>query len=361
MTKSHLKLGVLAVLTMLLYVSCGVPTVFAQSLDASPLSTPSAQPQSPINLTVSPVTLSIETNPGTPVQAALKIRNNSDSAEQLVLSFGTFKADSSGERPQLLDPKPSDTFLSWLTSDSNQFTVAPGEWKTINLTFSPPQEAALAYYYTVIINRANQTASPGETAIKGAPAVLLLTTVNSPNAKRSVDLVEFKARWPMIEYLPQIFQVSIKNTGNIHIVPAGNIFIDGQGKKDLAVLSLNPSFSSILPDSTRTLEVEWTGGFPVKESPTPEADTDDQPGFQLGSTRWDFSQADQFRFGKYTAHLLMVYDNGERDVPIESFVSFWVLPWKLILIGLLVVGLALAGLRTTLLSVVSMLRRKPRT
>ncbi len=24
----------------------------------------------------------------------------------------------------------------------------------------------------------------------------------------------------------------------------------------------------------------------------------------------------------------MVYDNGERDVPVESTVSFWVIPWR---------------------------------
>jgi hypothetical protein len=34
--------------------------------------------------------------------------------------------------------------------------------------------------------------------------------------------------------------------------------------------------------------------------------------------------------GKYTAHMLLVYDNGERDIPIEAAVSFWIVPWRLI-------------------------------
>jgi hypothetical protein len=26
----------------------------------------------------------------------------------------------------------------------------------------------------------------------------------------------------------------------------------------------------------------------------------------------------------------MVYDNGQRDVPIEATVSFWVIPWRVV-------------------------------
>jgi hypothetical protein len=40
----------------------------------------------------------------------------------------------------------------------------------------------------------------------------------------------------------------------------------------------------------------------------------------------------------------MVYDNGQRDVPIEATVSFWVIPWRLVG-GLLIVSIfALIGL-----------------
>jgi hypothetical protein len=44
------------------------------------------------------------------------------------------------------------------------------------------------------------------------------------------------------------------------------------------------------------------------------------------------------RFGHYTAHLVMVYDDGNRDVPLEAYVSFWVIPWRLV-IGLIIIAL----------------------
>ena len=35
--------------------------------------------------------------------------------------------------------------------------------------------------------------------------------------------------------------------------------------------------------------------------------------------------------GKYTANLLLIFDNGQRDVPLESTITFWVFPWKAII------------------------------
>jgi hypothetical protein len=57
--------------------------------------------------------------------------------------------------------------------------------------------------------------------------------------------------------------------------------------------------------------------------------------------KYDFSQASKLRFGKYTAKLVVVYDDGKHDVPTESSVTFWVLPWKIMSVGailLLILG-----------------------
>jgi hypothetical protein len=40
---------------------------------------------------------------------------------------------------------------------------------------------------------------------------------------------------------------------------------------------------------------------------------------------------------------VLVYDNGQRDVPMEAYVSFWIIPWRLIIYALLLIlGPALA-------------------
>ncbi len=290
-------------------LTVAAPQIFAQT-SGSPTSQPS------LNLTLSPVTVILETKPGETVTTPIKLRNNGSVTENLHTSFGTFVSDSTGQHPRLLDPKSEDSFMKWVSIDEPNFSIAPNEWKTVNFTFSPPADAALSYYYTIIFSREKQVTVPGETVIQGAPALLVLTSVQSPNAKKELQLESFTAKHSLFEFLPQTFELKIKNTGNVHTAPSGNIFIDGQGKKDIAVLSLNPNTSAVLPQSSRTFEVKWDDGFPIWD--------------EKSSLSWDFTKVNRLRFGKYTAHVLMVYDNGERDVPIESFVSFWIVPWRLI-------------------------------
>lgn len=293
------------------------PTAPALSITELPVASDSTQPTVPLNLTISPVTLTLETTPGQPVTAPFKIKNNGTELEELQITLGTFTADETGQRPKLLDPKPEDTFMSWLEVDQPNFELASNEWKTVTLTFSPPADAALSYFYTVKVARAKIDTQPGQAVIHGSPALLVLTTVQTPNVKKEMQLSSFRAQSPVLSNLPQHFEFTVTNTGNVHAVPTGTIFIDGEGKKDIAVLPVNPGNNTVLPSSDRTYTVSWSD--PPPENP------------RTGIMAWLFGQPGPIRWGKYTAHLLLVYDNGERDVPIESFVSFWVIPWQTIL------------------------------
>ncbi len=60
--------------------------------------------------------------------------------------------------------------------------------------------------------------------------------------------------------------------------------------------------------------------------------------------KYDFTRVDKFRFGRYTAKLLVVYNDGKQDVPIESELSFWVIPWKILLVLLVIVSILGYGL-----------------
>jgi hypothetical protein len=103
--------------------------------------------------------------------------------------------------------------------------------------------------------------------------------------------------------------------------------------------------------------VPWSDGFPVYTerlvNGKPVPDKHDVPKQGL---KWDFTQASKFRIGKYSAKLLVVYDNGTEDVPLEATVSFWVVPWKLLLVVLIVLVIIGFGVFT----VVRSLLRKAR-
>jgi len=326
----------------------------------TPTQTPVLPPDQSINLTLSPVTLQLDTKPGDESTAEIRIRNNSTQIEPLKVSFATFNFN---DRTQQVDLNQNDTgeHMEWISVDRETLSVNPSEWETVKVRFSPPESGALSYYYAVIFSReSQQNPEDATTAITGAPAVLVLTNVDSPLAKRELQVDSFSVPKFWIEFLPQTFILRIKNTGNTHVKPLGNIFIDGQGKKDLAVLSVNEKNSLVLPNTARDFTISWDDGFPVHKDKTDKDQVvKDEEGQVVRELKWDFSQVDRFRIGKYTAHLLLVYDNGERDIPIESFVSFWVIPWRICLATLVVLLFVLIGVRSSLVSLVKSLRKKP--
>ncbi len=350
----------LSLVAFLVFVFCqlvvvGVPTIVgAQSSAETPSGTQSGSvastpspipspepPEQSLNLTVSPISVLLEVNPGETATGSMRILNNGTEAEDLQLELATFSADPGGSKPVIRPFAPHEQHQSWLTPESRTVRVNPGEWKTVSLTFSPPKDAALTYYYAVIVNRqANAELDEGGTVIAGAPAVLVLATVNSPNAKQELQLVSFTSPKKVYEFLPAEFEVRVENTGNVHLAPLGNVFIDGGGKKDIGILSFNQANGLVLPDTMRTYTVRWEEGFPFYETVTQDGvvttNTDGTPKRRLN---WDLPLS-KLRFGKYTAHLLMVYDNGERDVPVESTLTFWVVPWRFLAVAGVILLLA---------------------
>src|SRR3989338_6891630 len=337
-----------------------------EQIDAtSPTPTPLAPqdlPETGIDLTVSPVFINLRTDPGKPVSAQIKIKNNSNIEEFLTTHLLKFETSPDGARPLLVELDKDDPFISWVTFSKESFTLAPNETTTVKVTITPPKDAALGYYYGVAFERIaeKETGATG-TTITGAPAVSLLLEVRSPNAKKELQLVDFTTDQLFYEYLPATFTITMKNTGNIHIIPAGDIFIDWGGQKDIGILQTNEARGNVLPKSQRTFSVVWDDGMIVRIPKVDEKGKEitDKDGNTVYETKIDFDKPLRtFRIGKYTANLLMVYDNGERDVPLEAQVSFWIVPWKILLISFAIGLFALIGIRATLSSSLRNLRQK---
>jgi hypothetical protein len=313
----------------LVLILCTIAFLLSVSLAAAQSPTRSVPrsltaPQAGINLSVSPTFLNLTANPGETVTSQFKVKNNSSFSEHLRVRLAKFEIGAGG-KPILSPVSANDTFTKWVEIEEPDFMVSPNQTKAVKFTITPPKEASLGYYYAFVIERVQERESEGTGAIvAGSPALLTLLEVRSPNAKRELQLTEFVTDKVWYEYLPATFTLKVKNSGNVHIVPKGNIFIDYNGKKDIAILAANESRGNILPQTEREYTASWGDGMITNE-------TTQQDGKSVTQTKFDFDKPlSSFRIGKYTANLLLVYDNGERDVPLEASVSFWVIPWKLI-------------------------------
>jgi hypothetical protein len=306
-----------------------------------------AQAESDLRLTTSPLPINLKIEPGNSIATPIKIKNDGLETENIKVSLMKFRADSITGVPTLVEREAGDSYFDWVTFSENSFTLPANEWKTITANFALPKEASFGYYYAVVFSRAEENIEKNDhqTIINGGTAVLILLEAAVPNAKREVTVTDFSVDKAMYEFLPATFSIKLRNSGNVHIAPRGNIFISSGDKKNLAILEVNPNKGSILPNSPRDFQEKWSDGFPVYVDKQQDGkivlDKNNNPEKEL---QWDFSQASKLRWGKYTAKLLLVYDDGKKDVPVEATVEFWVMPWRLIFgaIGIFV-GFFIAG------------------
>jgi len=327
-----MKINFLGVFIFLFFA----PTfVFAQS------------PNGSLNLVTSPLPINLVTTPGSTVSAQLKVKNGGEQPELLEVGMMKFSAFGDEGKPRLMDRESGDDYFNWVTFSEKEFTLNPGEWKTITMDFNVPESASFGYYYAITFSRKNPEigADPRATKVIGATSCLVLLEVRVPNAVRDIEVLEFSTPQRVYEFLPTKFLVKLKNKGNVHVIPKGNIFISQGNQKEVAILSINETSGNVLPDSNRIFESEWLEGFPVYESQIKDKTVViDNKGQPVKKLKWDFTKVTKLRWGKYTANMLLVYDDGQKDVPIEGKLSFWVIPWRLIGGGLLISLLLLRGL-----------------
>jgi len=303
------------------------------------------------NLTTSPLPILLSTKPGTSVTTDLRVQNSSSDPATIKVELKKFRANGVTGSPEILPRASGDSYFDWVHFSQTSFYAQPGQWTTIKMTVDVPTTAAFGYYYAVIFSQNTTgtapTASKPGSKVNAGTAILVLLNARAPGEKEQLSVTKFSATHKLYEYLPATFNVMVRNTGNIYTAPSGTIFIK-KGSSTVAQLDINPGNGNILPGTSRQFSASWSDGFPVFKPKLVDGQvTTDKKGNQVMSLSWDFSHANHLRFGHYTAHLVAVYNNGTSDVPIQGDVSFWVVPWKLIPVILILVVLIGLGLWTS--------------
>lgn len=328
-----------AILILIAVVGLLIPVTQVQAASSS---------QNGFNLTTSPTPVLLKTAPGSTVTTTLRVINTGQQTEHLKVGLMKFGASGDTGRPDLYDRGPNDTYFDWVSFSPASFDAPIGQWQDVKMTIKVPKTASLGYYYAVTFQRANDPTNTKSTSVIGATATLVLLDTKTGNENFDVKIDKFTSDHGFYQYLPATFNVRVHNTGNIFLAPTGNIFIK-RGDHTIATLDVNPYQGNVLPNSYRVFSAEWKDGFPQyvdkQANGKPVLTKSGAPDRDL---HWNFSQLSKLRFGKYTAQALVVYNDGNRDVPLQATVSFWVIPWTFIFGILLVVALVVAGIWTIL-------------
>ncbi len=290
-------------------------------------------------LQVSPSPLVATVKPGQTTSLDVKIRNEGPVAENLKIAPRAFTFDSNSQKVALNDTKQPD-IASWISFSAPTFTVQPGQIYTETVKLAVPKDAGFSYSFALIISRASNTTDISDgRLLNGSVAIFTLINVDRPGAVRSLQLVNFSAAKGTTEDLPVTLNATVKNTGNTIAQISGNVFIQrgSDDKTPIDTLDFNKTNGFILPGTQRIFSVDWSNGFQVESTST----ADD--GTTKTATNWNWNKLGDLRFGRYTAKLVAVYDDGHRDVPVQGDTNFWVIPWKVLLIVLIIFLLIAAG------------------
>jgi len=285
-----------------------------------------------LNIEISPLPIELNAKPGTSVSTDLRVRNGGTTSEKLKASLKTFTAEGPDGHIVLHEPSPNDEYTQWVSFNKTVFDAPPGQWQSIKMTVNLPKNAAFGYYYAIQFELANPPKpEPGATSLQGAVVIFVLLNAEAPGAVKKADVKSFSADHQTYEFLPVNFKVAVHNSGNLHLTPHGNIFIR-RGGKQIASLAVNGTQGKILPGANRIFTTSWNDGFPVHQVVTDAngqvvKDTHGNPKTKLS---WNFSKVSKLRFGHYTADLLLIYNDGQRDIPVTGTLSFWVIPWRLL-------------------------------
>lgn len=268
-------------------------------------------------LEISPPVVTLSVNPGETITTQIKLRDISSGKLVVSSQINDFVADGEDGTPKILleDDESNPYSLKTWISPIPTLTLNPKQIKDLPVTIRVPNNAAPGGYYAVI----RFTATPPElegtgVSLSASLGALLLVRVKG-DVEQKLAIEQFaimKDGKPstFLESTPIQFMERLKNTGNIHEQPAGQVTITDMFGKKVATLNINLPPRIVLPQSIRKFEQS------------------------LDST----VLGNKILFGRYTAELNVTY--GATGQTEKSTLSFWVIPYRLILT---VIGLVIGG------------------
>jgi hypothetical protein len=263
-------------------------------------------------VTITPPNVVLKVNPGDKKEGTMGLINDSNAP----ITFGSqvfdFVVTDTNGTPEVL---PQGTVLnnkysaaSWVALYPPQFTLKPHERINLNYYIQIPSDARPGGHYAAIVFQPlTGGANQGSGAVIQSQIAALVYITVSGDVKQGAEVTKFTTPW-FQEFGPATITTQIKNQGDLHINPQGTITLKNIFGKTVDIATL----------PNRNI-------FPGNVSLVYQT--------RLGRT---------WMFGRYTATLLAAYGVGN-NLPLEASVAFWVIPWRVILLVILALAVAITA------------------
>lgn len=285
-----------------------VLTILPTLVYASGSTTPPAR----LSMTLTPPLYQLSLAPGATWSSNLKFVN--DNRYDLVVYASAQDFRTSKESGITFTPVHVATntlayeLASWIELPKGPITVTRGATIDIPFTIAIPDNASPGgHYAAILVGNAPGGENAGAMSVGSQISSLLLLRVTGDIIEQG-GIQDFLVAENIVQTQEELFTLNFANTGNVHIVPKGDIVITNMFGRERGRIVVDEEniLGNVLPETTRTFTFEWRG------------------------------KQNFFDIGRYTARVALTFgEEGTRNV--YSTAHFWVIPW----IPLLVISCAL--------------------
>ena len=235
----------------------------------------------------------------------IKLENTGDKTQTYYPIVYSFVPKGEKGAEEFILPEKSDETYSlakWINISKKGITLEPKGKIAVNFSVSVPENAEAGGYYAGILfsTQPNNLLETSNIQIASQIGPIILGQIAGETTEQG-SIIEFSVDKGLYNYPPVNFVTRFRNTGEIHLKPTGKIEIYDIFGRKLDELIVNENLGNVLPQSIRKFDNEWF--------------------------------LNEFIIGKFTANVILEY--GKSNNYVTESISFWILPWKEILIGLL--------------------------
>ncbi len=274
-------------------------------------------------LTISPVKLELEADPGQTIGGVFELHNEEGNARTLYVSYENFEPSGDLGTPRFVGRDGG--LATWMTA-TPELVIEPDKRMTVPYTITVPADAKPGGYFAAIFygGQNPNAIEGGEVAIGGKLGLLVLLRVRGDITEEGgINIFGTKDNGRFFTSLPISFVTQMTNRGGDRIVPRGSVVITNLFGMEAARLEVNTNAGSILPNSSRTFTEVWQGN-----------DVSTSTSFMAMVGR----QWADFHLGLYRAKAELVWGVDGNT----STATFWflILPWQLLSVTfVLLIGL----------------------
>ncbi|HOV29483.1 MAG TPA: hypothetical protein PLD77_00120 [Candidatus Dojkabacteria bacterium] len=282
--------------------------------------------QEDVSIGMSPTYQNLKLQPGSKYTGELVTWNLSqESAKYKILVKGFKQIENTPGTAVLLSDEEEQKALysaaSWITVNRDTIELVPNKNEKILYEINVPQNATKGEYHAMIsLISENYAKSPDSATFTNVSSGMPILIKIGDNFVESAELISFKTTKNIYEKPSVSFTTIINNTGDTHISPTGEIVLTNIFNKEIARIKFNANSQSLLRDNTGNYTTQWTDKL--------------------------ITENKQLAIGPIKAELIVTYRELQPGfAPLIAQTSFYIIPWKWILLFAIVIVLIVVLVR----------------